>query len=328
VGSSPIDPAKNEEGLTIRLTPFLFPPTNILLNASEKDKVKYEGDIIRPPSEASSLLLQVTVGCSHNKCSFCPAYKEKKFRIKSSDEILEDILEAGRWRSIDKVFLCDGDALIIPQERLVEILGLIQTHIKGVKRVGTYANAKSILRKTAEQLAQLREFGLGIVYLGIETGNDELLRKIRKGVTAAQMVEAGRRVKDAGIPLSVTVILGLGGGDQSTEHVNDTASILTDMDPEYASALTLMLIPGTPLYAEYESGKFTLPDKFALLRELAGIIEKSDFSSCYFTSNHASNYLAIKARLPLEKDKTVTTIYNTIRKNDVRYLRPEYMRGF
>ncbi len=290
--------------------------------------MKYEGDIIRPPSEASSLLLQVTVGCSHNKCSFCPAYKEKKFRIKSSDEILEDILEAGRWHSIDKVFLCDGDALIMPQERLIEILGLIRMHIQGVKRVGTYANAKSILRKTADQLAQLRELGLGIVYLGIETGNDELLRKIRKGVTAVQMVEAGRRIKDAGIELSVTVILGLGGGDRSTEHVNDTASILTDMDPEYASALTLMLMPGTPLYAEYESGNFTLPDKFDLLRELAGIIEKADFSSCYFTSNHASNYLPIKARLPSEKEKTVTTIYNTIRKNDVKYLRPEYMRGF
>ena len=161
--------------------------------------MKYEGDIIRPPSEANSLLLQVTVGCSHNKCSFCPAYKKKKFRIKSYDEILEDILEASRWRSIDKVFLCDGDALIIPQERLIQILDLIRTHIQGVKRVGTYANAKSILRKTLDELVQLRELGLRIVYLGIETGNDELLRKIRKGVTADQMIEAGRRIKEAGI---------------------------------------------------------------------------------------------------------------------------------
>lgn len=290
--------------------------------------MKYEGDIIRPPSEANSLLLQVTVGCSHNKCSFCPAYKKKKFRIKSYDEILEDILEAGRWRSIDKVFLCDGDALIMPQERLVQILGLIRTHIKGVQRVGTYANAKSILRKTVDELIHLRELGLGIVYLGIETGSDELLKTIRKGVTAAQMIDAGRRVKEAGIKLSVTVILGLGGRRQNTEHVNDTASVLTDIDPEYASVLTLMLMPGTPLYSEYESGNFTLPDKFDLLRELAGIIEKSDFSGCYLTSNHASNYLPIKARLPSEKEKTVITIYNMIRKNDVKSLRPEYMRGF
>ncbi|MGZ6290649.1 MAG: B12-binding domain-containing radical SAM protein [Syntrophales bacterium] len=290
--------------------------------------MKYEGDIIRPPSEANSLLLQVTVGCSHNKCNFCPAYKKKKFRIKSYDEILEDILEASHWRSIDKVFLCDGDALIIPQERLVEILGLIRAHVKGVKRVGTYGNAKSILRKTVEELVELRELGLGIVYLGIETGNDELLKGIRKGVTAAQMLEAGRRIKAAAIPLSVTIILGLGGTDHSAEHATDTARILTDMDPEYASALTLMLMPGTPLYAEYESGKFALPDKFDLLRELASIIEQSDFSCCFFTSNHASNYLPIRARLPSEKGKTITTIYNTIEGSDLKVLRPEYMRGF
>ena len=290
--------------------------------------MKYEGDIIRPPSEANSLLLQVTVGCSHNKCSFCPAYKKKKFRIKSHEEILEDILETSRWRSIEKVFLCDGDALIIPQERLIQILVLIRTHIKGVQRVGTYANAKSILRKTIDELVELRELGLGIVYLGIETGNDELLRKIRKGVTAAQMIEAGRRVKEAGIPLSVTVILGLGGSERNTEHANDTARILTEIDPEYASALTLMLMPGTPLYSEYASGHFALPEKFDLLKELAIIIEKADFSSCYFTSNHASNYLPIKARLPEEKKITVATIYNTIEKNDVKSLMAEFMRGF
>ncbi len=290
--------------------------------------MKYEGDIIRPPSEASSLLLQVTVGCSHNKCSFCPAYKEKKFRIKSYDEILEDILEAGRWRSIDRVFLCDGDALIIPQERLIRILGLIRTHIKGVKRVGTYANAKSILRKTIDELVALRELGLGIVYLGIESGNDELLKKIKKGVTAAQMIQAGRRIKEAGIALSVTVILGLGGIEQGIEHAADTAGVLTAIDPDYASALTLMLMPGTPLHSEYLSGLFALPDKFDLLRELAIIIEKSDFSSCYFTSNHASNYLPIRARLPQEREMSVAKIHDTIKKNDVKSLRAEFMRGF
>jgi radical SAM superfamily enzyme YgiQ (UPF0313 family) len=313
--------------LTIRLTPFLFLLTNTILRELKKDQMKYEGDIIRPPSEANSLLLQVTVGCSHNKCSFCPAYKEKKFRIKSYDEILEDILEASRWRSIEKVFLCDGDALIIPQERLIQILGLISTHIKGVQRVGTYANAKSILRKTIDELVELREQGLGIAYLGIETGNDELLKKIIKGVTATQMMQASRRIKEAGIALSVTVILGLGGIEQHMEHATDTAKLLTDIDPDYASALTLMLVPGTPLYSEYASGHFALPGKFDLLKELAIIIEKSDFSSCYFTSNHASNYLPIKARLPQEKEGTVATIYSTITKNDVKSLRAEFMRG-
>jgi len=180
--------------------------------------MKYEGMIIRPPSEADSLLLQVTVGCSHNKCSFCPTYKGEKFSIKSFAEIEEDILEASRYRSVEKIFLCDGDALIIPQQRLVEILSSIQRHIKGVKRVGCYANAKSILRKTPEELVQLREMGLLIVYLGVETGNEDLLKKISKGATCAQMVEAGRRIKDAGILLSVTVLLGIGGVEKSAEH--------------------------------------------------------------------------------------------------------------
>ncbi len=290
--------------------------------------MKYEGDIIRPPSEASSLLLQVTVGCSHNKCSFCPAYKRKKFRIKSYDEIREDILEAGRWGAIERVFLCDGDALIIPQERLVRILGLIRTHIKGVKRISTYGNAKSVLRKRIDELVELKELGLGMVYLGIETGNDELLAKIRKGVTAAQMIEAGRRVREAGITLSVTVILGLGGIEHHMEHAIDTANVLTDIDPDYASALTLMIMPGTPLYEEYSSGDFVLPDVFGLLKELALVVEKSSFSNCYFTSNHASNYLPIKARLPDERSKTVDRIYDVIKKNDVRSLRAEFLRGF
>ncbi|HUH67239.1 MAG TPA: radical SAM protein [Syntrophales bacterium] len=290
--------------------------------------MKYEGDIIRPPSEASSMLLQVTVGCSHNKCSFCPAYKEKRFRIKSHDEIEEDVLEASRWRPIERVFLCDGDALIIPHERLGKILDLIRQNIGGVKRIGTYANAKSILRKTVPELIELKDRGLGIVYLGIETGRDELLAKIRKGVNVSQMTEAGRRIKDAGIPLSVTVILGLGGVEHSLDHAEDTAKILSDIDPEYASALTLMLMPGTPMYSEYESGHFVLPDKFALLSELGVIIEKSSFNNCLFTSNHASNYLPIRAHLPQEKDKTLLKINDTIKKNDVKSLRPEFMRGF
>jgi len=289
--------------------------------------MNYEGDIIRPPSEANSLLLQVTVGCSHNKCIFCPAYKSKKFRIKSLDEIQEDILEASRYRSIEKVFLCDGDALIIPQERIVQILNLIGTHINGVKRVGIYANAKSILRKTVDELIQLREHGLKIAYLGIETGNDELLRQIKKGVRSEQMIQAGRRIKEAGIVLSATVILGIGGIEKSIKHAFDTARILTEIDPDYASTLTLMLVPGTPLYSDYISGNFVMPDKFGLLKELAIIIENSSFTNCYFTSNHASNYLPVKAKLPSEREKTFSMICDVIKINDIRHLRPEHLRG-
>ncbi|MCX5836041.1 MAG: radical SAM protein [Deltaproteobacteria bacterium] len=289
--------------------------------------MKYEGAIIRPPSEAYSQLLQVTVGCSHNKCTFCPAYKEKKFRIKGFDEIQEDILESGTYRRIERVFLCDGDALIIPQKRLVQIMESIRINIRGVKRVGTYANAKSVLRKTRDELTELKELGMGIIYLVVETGNAELLEKINKGVTYEQMVQAASRVKEAGIPLSVTVILGLGGKEKSLQHARDTARILSDIDPDYAGALTLMIVPGTPLYEEYIKRELILPDQFGLLNELAIIIEGSNFSNCYFTSNHASNYLPVKASLPQEKEKVVRMIHRVIEARDAECLRPEYLRG-
>lgn len=289
--------------------------------------MKYDGMIIRPPSEAYSLLLQVTVGCSHNKCTFCPTYKTKKFRIKSFAEIEEDILEASQYRAVEKVFLCDGDALIIPQKKLMGILSSLQKHIRNVKRIGCYANAKSILRKTPEELVQLREMGLRIVYLGVETGNEDLLKEISKGATYAQMVEAGRRIRDAGILLSVTVLLGIGGIVRSVEHAFDTARILTDIDPDYVGALTVMIVPGTPLYEDYASGRFMLPDTFGFLRELEAMVGYAEFSNCFFTSNHASNYLPIRARMPHEKGKTLHMIRQVIQSGDNRRLRPEYLRG-
>ena len=289
--------------------------------------MKYEGMIIRPPSEADSLLLQVTVGCSNNRCTFCPTYKDKKFRIKSDAEILEDIKEAGRYRQVPRVFLCDGDALIIPQKRLVDIMTAIGSTIKGVERIGTYANAKSILKKTPEELLELRKLGLKIVYMGVETGNEELLLAIHKKATYKQLVEAGRRVKDAGIDLSVTVLLGIGGIEHSIEHALDTARILTEIDPDYVGALTVMVVPGTPLHDDYLTGRFVLPDTFGFLRELELMIANSTFTNCFFTANHASNYLPIRARLPREKEEILRRIRDVIAAGDKTRLRPEYMRG-
>jgi radical SAM superfamily enzyme YgiQ (UPF0313 family) len=289
--------------------------------------MKYEGFIIRPPSEAYSLLLQVTVGCSHNRCTFCATYKGVKFRIKSREEILEDILEAGRFRRVEKIFLCDGDALIIPQRRLVEILDLIRQHIKGVQRVGLYGNAKSVLRKSINELRELKELGLGIVYLGVETGHETLLQRIQKGATYAQMVEAAHRIKAAGISLSATVLLGIGGVDLSTGHALETARILTDMDPDYVGALTVMVVPGTPLHDDYAAGKFVLPDTFGFLKELGIMIANSHFTDCFFTSNHASNYLPIRARLPGQREIAVSTIHGVIQASNTKVLRPEHLRG-
>jgi len=287
----------------------------------------YEGFIIRPPSEAYSLLLQVTVGCSHNKCAFCGTYRDKKFKIKPLEQIEKDLQEARFYDDVRRVFLCDGDALIIPQPRLVEILGLINRYLPGIERVGTYANAKSILRKSVDELKILKDLGLKIIYLGVETGNAELLQKIHKGVNYEQMVEAGRRVKQAGIALSVTVLLGLGGIEKSIEHAMDTAKILTDMDPDFVGALTLMLIPGTEMYNDYIAGRFVLPDKFGFIRELYLMIAHADFTNCLFTSNHASNYLPIRAQLPQEKERILALIGSVLEQKDSRRLRPEFMRG-
>jgi len=289
--------------------------------------MKYEGIIIRPPSEARSLLLQVTVGCSHNRCTFCGTYKGVKFRIKKDEEIEEDVKEAARFAPrVRRVFLCDGDALIIPQDRLVGILKLIREHLPYVERVGLYGNAKSILRKTENNLKELKDLGLGIVYLGVETGNEELLAAIRKGVSYEQMVTAGQRVKKAGITLSVTILLGIGGKEKSIPHALDTARIISDIDPDFCGALTVMLIPGTPLYNDFRAGKFVLPDTFGFLEELGLIIAHSNVTNCFFTSNHASNYLPLRLQLPKDKEEAVAAISRIITEKNHHVLRPEYMR--
>jgi radical SAM superfamily enzyme YgiQ (UPF0313 family) len=308
----------------------IFPVNLVIFKSNwkrEEENMDYEGTIYRPPSEAYSLLIQVTTGCSHNKCTFCGNYQDKKFKIKSLDIIKKDLQEARSYGPVEKVFLCDGDALIIPQVRLEEMLRLINENIPTVKRIGTYGNTKSILKKSVDELKKLKELGLKIIYLGVETGNAELLKKIKKGATYEQMVEASRRVKEAGILLSATVILGLGGIENSIEHSMDTARILTDMDPDYVGALTLMLVPGTELYGDYKAGKFVLPDKFGFLRELYLIIANSNFTNCFFAANHASNYLPIRANLPQDKEKILTMISSVIDTRDLNRIRPEYLRA-
>jgi radical SAM superfamily enzyme YgiQ (UPF0313 family) len=289
--------------------------------------MEYEGIVIRPPSEAESLILQVTLGCSHNQCTFCPTYKGRRFRIKELDRLKKEIDEMAPYGPFRKVFLADGDALIIPQDRLIAILQYLKEKLPGLRRVGIYGNAKSILRKSLEELRALKALKLGIVYLGVETGDQTLLEKVRKGVSYEQMVEAGRRVKEAGLTLSVTVLLGLAGVGHGQEHALATAKILSEIDPDFASALTLMVVPGTPLYEEMEAGRFQLPAPFQLLEELGTIIAHSNFTNCYFTSNHASNYLPIKARLPRDKETVGRLIQNVVSSQDPSLLRPEFLRG-
>lgn len=294
--------------------------------AVESEGMHYEGNCIRPPSEAYSILLQVSVGCSHNKCTFCGTYTGKRFRIKEDRIILSDILFASKYmKRQDRVFLMDGDALIIPQKRLMWILDHIREHLPWVRRVGAYANAKSIKMKSPEELIQLKKNGLGILYLGVETGDAELLKEIRKGTSAEHLINMGRKVRDAGIKLSVTVLLGIAGRERSLEHARATGELLSAMDPNYVGALTVMLIPGTPLHEDFTSGKFELPDERGFLLELREMIAHTNLSRGLFFSNHASNYLPVKARLPKGKQQALDQIDGAL-KGEIG-LRPEWMRA-
>lgn len=287
----------------------------------------YEGNIIRPPSEANSILLQITIGCSRNKCTFCGAYKGERFRIKPDSIIMDDIAFAanfcGRQR---RVFLCDGDALIIPQKRLLNILLEIEKRLPRVTRVGIYANAKNLKMKTLDELKTLKAHGLGIVYLGLETGDDVTLKKINKGATSETMILMGKKAKAAGIKLSITVLLGIAGKTRSKIHARETGRVLSAIDPEYIGALSLMLIPGTSLYQDYASGDFTLLEPDEMLHELKNMIAATKLSKGLFHANHASNYLPIKARLPKDKEATLNLIDEALAGKIT--LKPEYLRAF
>jgi radical SAM superfamily enzyme YgiQ (UPF0313 family) len=286
----------------------------------------YQGIIIRPPSEANSIILQVTVGCSHNKCTFCGTYKGVRFKIKPEAVIEKDIDFAARYcRRQRRVFLTDGDALILPQARLLKLLQTTRERLPWVTRVGIYGNAKSIRTKTAAELEALRDQGLGIVYMGLESGDDVTLKKVRKGVSAKTVVDMGRKVVESGIKLSVTVLLGLAGPERSRTHAEATGRALTAMDPDYVGALSLMLLPNTPMGRDCEAGRFELISAIEMLRELKTMIACTELSSGLFHANHASNYLPIKARLPKDKEATIDLIDQALKGHIP--LKPEFMRA-
>jgi radical SAM superfamily enzyme YgiQ (UPF0313 family) len=286
----------------------------------------YEGNIIRPPSEANSILLQVTVGCSRNRCTFCGTYLGERFRIKPEEIVREDIAFAAQHcRRQRRLFLCDGDALVIPQRRLTSILADVRAQLPWVTRIGSYANARSIGLKSDAELRELRELGLGILYMGLESGDDATLKAVRKGADAATQVAMGRKAIAAGMKLSVTVILGVAGRARSAVHARETARVLSEIDPDYVGALSLMLIPGTPLYEDWRTGAFELLDPAEMLAELRTLIAETRLSRGLFHANHASNYLPIKARLPRDRDEVVALLDRALAGGVT--LKPEYMRG-
>ncbi|MHC4599043.1 MAG: radical SAM protein [Planctomycetota bacterium] len=281
----------------------------------------------RPPSEAGSYLIQVTYGCSHNRCTFCASYLDKPFRIRPEKEVMEDIAMAAQTLGpgVRRVFLCDGNALILKTDRLVRILDALGRAFPDLQRVGAYANARDIQKKSPEELKILREKKLGILYLGLESGSDEILTDIHKGATAEEMTRAVRYAEENGLKTSVILILGIGGRAKSREHAEASARVANAMNPRYLSCLMLMLVPGTPLHQMHRRGEFETLSPKELLLELRILVQGLDLEGTVFRANHASNYLPLGGRFPKDKESILAQIDDAL--GGEVDLRPEYLRG-
>lgn len=275
--------------------------------------MRYFGSVYRPPSEAYSLIVQVTYGCSHNTCAFCSMYKEKHFALRPLEEVLEDFEMARKtYRKVGRVFLADGDALVRKAQELYVILDRIRELFPECERVTCYASPSSIQIRTEEELRTLREKGLTMVYMGLESGSDQVLQKMNKGHTAAEIIAAGQKVRRCGIALSVTAITGLGGPELLREHAVETARAFNAMNPEYIGMLTLMVEPGTPLYDWVRAGQFQLLTTQQVLEETKLLVEQLDTPGSVFRMNHASNYLNLRGTLNQDREAMLAEVQRAL----------------
>ncbi len=289
--------------------------------------LKYEGDIYRPPSEAGSLILQATIGCAHNRCTFCVMYKQEKYCERKLDELEEEIGAAGRtWPHTRRVFLADGNALTMAAEKLRSILQLLNAAFPLLERVAVYANPQDLLQKESAELAEMRRLKLGMIYLGVESGSASLLKTVNKGATPAEIALGAAKVKDAEIPLSVTVINGLAGQEGSAEHARESARLLNEIDPDYLGLLSLMVIPGTVLYRQVEAGRLTPLGPWEMLREIRLMVKHLSLSNCVFRANHASNYLPLKAVLSRDRESLLAALDDLLKRKAPGMLRSENHR--
>lgn len=278
--------------------------------------MRYEGAVYRPPSEARSLIIQVTIGCSHNKCTFCNMYKDKKFRVRKMEEILEDLREMREYYvSVRRIFLADGNALVLKTEDLKTILRTIRELYPECERIGIYSAPKDILRKTPQELKELREAGLDIAYLGVESGNDDVLEETKKGVTSQEMISAGQRMVAAGIKLSVMIISGLGGKARWQEHAMDSARVVSAINPDYVALLTLLINPGTEMHEAVKNGDMEILSPKEVMFETKMFLENLNVDNCVFRSNHASNYVVLGGTLPEEKTRLLSEVDAAIAQN-------------
>lgn len=288
--------------------------------------VRYEGRLYRPPSEADSLILQATIGCSWNHCTYCDMYRDKTFRMRPLAETLEDLDRAGSsvGDQVEKLFVADGDALVMETADWLAILARARALFPNLRRVSCYAMARNVLAKTDAELRALAEAGLTMLYIGPESGDDVTLKRIAKGDDAAKHVHAAERAHAAGMQLSVIALLGI-GMERSEEHARATADLVTRMDPEFFSALTVSIVPDTPLDRLARKGRFEVPPLEGLLGELRTMVDEARPTNAVFRTNHASNYLPLAGRLPHDRARIVATIDAAL-SGQVR-LRPEWQRG-
>lgn len=272
--------------------------------------MRYEGNIYRPPSEAYSLLIQVTIGCSHNTCTFCTMFKDKRFRVRHIDEVLEDLEMARRtYARVDKIFLCDGDALCLSNEKLMVILDRVRKLFPECRRVAVYGTAQDINRKSDAELKELLDAGMKMIYMGAESGSQKVLDAIHKDVTVEEQIEAVKKAEKAGVLTSVTFISGLAGLEAWEEHAVCTGKMITEMNASYVSLLTLMLDPAAPIMREIESGRMTLLSPEQVIGETYLMLENAEpKKSCVFRSNHASNYISLRGNLPEDRERMLAQL--------------------
>jgi len=292
--------------------------------------MEYDFPLFRPPSEARSLIFQVTLGCSWNRCRFCASYRTKEFRVRPFEEVEREVVEmSGSYPNTRKIFLADGDPMAAPADYLVKVLDLMNRRFPSLERISTYAGPTNLMAKTPEELGRLKERKLDLLYLGVETGNDELLKRVGKGATAGQIVEGGRKAIQAGLRVSAFIILGLGGVEGSDAHAKDSARVVNGIDPQFLATLTLIPLPDARTYEERIMGRgFRLVDPVQSLQELRWFVEDLELSRCKFGTEHASNYLPISGMmLPRDKDEILRRIDKALSDISPGILRPEWMRG-
>ena len=281
--------------------------------------------MFRPPCEANSLIIQVTLGCPHNRCVFCGMYKMKKYRVRDPEEVKADLRRARlMYRHVPSIFLADGNTIAMNSEKLADIISYTRDLFPEAERISSYGGARFLKGKPVDNLRRLREAGLDIIYFGLESGDDEILARMDKGVDSEGMIEAARRVKEAGIDLSVYILLGLGGEDLWRQHAENTARVLNAMQPDFIRPRTLAILPGIPLYDEVREGRFREASGETIMHELKLLLEGLEVEDAWFLSDHISNYIPVYGRLPEEREKMLATIEMAL-SDPKEYLGPRHL---